>query len=262
MGPLAAWLIEALVGVSTKVVTLSLKKVGWETSTPVTVIEGEGCGEGRHWHALLDTESEGLTPASLALGNLCLEEVVKEEVLEARVLGVGILDVSEEAGTNNTATTPHERHATKVQVPTLLLTFSFHKHEALSIGDDLGGIKREADVLNHLSLGLWGEVGLGRNWAFEEARSGHALFLEGREAASEDSFADEGDRHADLEGTNGGPFTGSLLASTVKDVLNGWLASGILVCKDGRRDLNEIRVELTLSKRVQLRLRFECSFQG
>ncbi len=66
------------------------------------------------------------------------------------------------------------------------------QHEALRVGDDLGGQQRLADVFDE---GFLVAVELEFR-AGENLGRGHALFLHGAEAAGVDGFADQREGHA------------------------------------------------------------------
>lgn len=121
-------------------------------------------------------------------------------------------------------------------------TYSLHEHEALGVGDDLGGVKGLLKVGNEL-LAVAGEVGLG---ALELLAGASALALEGRKAAGEDSLADESHGLAHVEGVDGGPLAGTLLASRVEDLLEEGSAILVVVVHDVAGDLDEERVEHAL----------------
>ena len=120
-------------------------------------------------------------------------------------------------------------------------TYSLHEHEALGVGDDLGGVKGLLKVGNEL-LAVAGEVGLG---ALELLAGASALALEGRKAAGEDSLADESHGLAHVEGVDGGPLAGTLLASRVHDLLNDGDTVVVVLVHDVAGDLDQERVEDT-----------------
>lgn len=78
-----------LESVGTKVVTLSLEKVGRQVLGAVTIEEGQGGAECRHGNARLNSKGNNVSPARLSSVNSLVEEVVEEQVLEIRVLAVG-----------------------------------------------------------------------------------------------------------------------------------------------------------------------------
>ena len=120
-------------------------------------------------------------------------------------------------------------------------TYVLDEHEALSIGDDLGGIQGLLKVVDE-SLLVALELG-GR--ATEDGAGAATLILEGTEAARENSLTDQGDGHAKVKGVNGSPLAGTLLASLVEDLVNKGSAIVVVVVENIAGDLNEEGVQNT-----------------
>ena len=99
-----------------------------------------------------------------------------------------------------------------------MYTHVLDEHEALGVRDDLGGVESLLEVGEELLL-VTGEVW---RWASKLAAGAGALSLEGGEATGEDGLADESHRLAHVESVDGGPLAGTLLASSVEDLLNQW----------------------------------------
>jgi hypothetical protein len=106
----------------TEVVTLGLQKVGRQVLGPVTVVEGQGTGEGGGGETELYGLGDGTPPAGLGVCDGLLEEVVEEQVLEVGLGTVGLGDVSKEDGANDTTTAPHEGDGGVVELPLVLLS--------------------------------------------------------------------------------------------------------------------------------------------
>lgn len=123
-----------------------------------------------------------------------------------------------------------------------MFTYGLHEHEALGVGDDLGGVKGLLKVGDELLL-VTGEVGGG---ALELLAGADTLSLEGRKAAREDSLADESHGLAEVKSVDGGPLAGTLLASRVEDLLEEGSAILVVVVHDVAGDLNEERVKHAL----------------
>ena len=121
-------------------------------------------------------------------------------------------------------------------------TYSLHEHEALGVGDDLGGVKGLLKVGDELLL-VTGEV---RGGALELLAGAGTLGLEGGKAAREDSLADESYGLAEVKSVDGGPLAGTLLASRVEDLLEEGSAILVVVVHDVAGDLDEERVEHAL----------------
>ena len=122
------------------------------------------------------------------------------------------------------------------------ITYGLHEHEALSVGDDLGGVTGLLKVGDELLL-VTGEV---RGGALELLAGAGTLSLEGRKAAGEYGLADESHGLAEVKGVDGGPLAGTLLASRVHDLLEEGSAILVVVVHDVAGDLNEERVEHAL----------------
>lgn len=109
--------------------------------------------------------------------------------------------------------------------------------------NDLGSVKGLLEVINELLLVALEGFNLR---ASELLGSGNTLVLDGGQAASEDSLANESDGHAEVEGIDGCPLSGSLLTSNVSNLGDEGLAIVIVVAEDIAGDLNEEGVEHAL----------------
>ena len=74
----------------------------------------------------------------------------------------------------------------------------------------------------------------------------HSLFLDRREASSEDSLSNEGDGHTEVEGVDSGPLAGSLLSSHIEDLFDNGVSIGIVESENISRDFDQERVEDTV----------------
>lgn len=247
-------------GVGTEVVTLGLEHVGGEILGAVAVVEGQSGAEGGSGDTPDGALGDNVTPAVLGGVDGVVEEVVEEKVLKVGVAAVGVGDVLEEDGTDDAATAPHEGDLGLLELPAVVLgslrervslgwklescqiTYGLHEHEALGVGDDLGGVKGLLKVGDEL-LAVAGEV---RGGTLELLAGAGALGLEGRKAAREDSLANESHGLAHVKGVDGGPLAGTLLASRVEDLLEEGSAILVVVVHDVAGDLNEERVKHAL----------------
>ncbi len=209
-----------LKGVSTKVITLSLEKVGWKVLSTVTIEPRERSGETWGWETHLGSLSNDVSPSRLSLVDRVLEEVGEEQVLKVWVGAVRIGDVLEEDGADDAAASPHERDGWLVELPTVFLGSLLHQHETLSVGDNLGSVKCLLEVPEELLL-VAGEL-LGAAAVLEEGGGLGALLLDGGQTAGEDGLGDQGDWHTEIERVDGSPLSGSLLASRVEDFFDKW----------------------------------------
>ena len=114
-------------------------------------------------------------------------------------------------------------------------SYVLDEHEALSVGDDLGGVKGLLEVVDESSL-VTLELG-GRT--SKDLAGADTLILDSTEAAREDSLADKSDGHAEVEGVDGGPLASALLASLIKNLLEEGSAIVILELENVRCDLNQ-----------------------
>jgi hypothetical protein len=87
--------------------------------------------------------------------------------------------------------------------------------------------------------------------AAKNAAGTDTLVLDGREATREDSFTDKSDRHAEVEGVDGGPLSGTLLTGLVEDLLNKGCAIFVVVLEDITGDFNQEGVQDTLVPLVE-----------
>lgn len=167
--------------------------------------------------------------------NRFVEEIIEEQVLQVRVGAVRLGDILEEDRADDAATAPHERDLGLVELPAVVLGGVLDEHEALCVGDDLGGVEGLLEVVDKLLLVT---VEFGDIWSFEDAGCADTFGLERGEAASEDlvgslveyteprerlttySLTDQSDGHAEIEGIDGSPLSGTFLASRVQNLLN------------------------------------------
>lgn len=122
------------------------------------------------------------------------------------------------------------------------MSYLLDEHEALSVGDDLGGIQSLLEVIDE-SLLVTGELG-GR--AIEETAGTDTLVLDGAQATGENGLTDQGDGHAKVESVDGGPLAGTLLAGLVKDLLDEGSAVVVVEVENVTSDLDQERVQDTL----------------
>ena len=80
----------------------------------------------------------------------------------------------------------------------------------------------------------------------EDLGGGDALVLQRGEAAGEDALADQGERHAEVERGDHGPFAGALLSGGVEDLVDQRLAVVVLLGEDVGGDFDEVAVEFAL----------------
>lgn len=144
--------VQALVRVRSKVVSLSLQQVGRENSVSVSIKERQRRRDRRSRNSQKSALRNNVSPALRSLSHGLGEEGVKEQVLELGVLGVCGLDVAQEDRADNAASTPHKGNAGIVQVPAVLLGSLAHEHKALGVGNDLGSIEGLGNIVDELLL--------------------------------------------------------------------------------------------------------------
>lgn len=120
-------------------------------------------------------------------------------------------------------------------------TYVLDEHEALGVGDNLGSVQGLLKVVDE-SLLVALEL---RSRTAQDAAGAATLILESTEAAREDSLADQGDGHAEVQSVDGGPLAGTLLASLVEDLVNKGSAIVVVVVEDITSDLDQEGVKNT-----------------
>src|SRR5665647_2383979 len=234
--------VHPLVGVGAEEVPLGLEQVGGQPPRAVAVVEGQGRGEGRGGHPILDGMDHGAPPGRLVLDEHPGEEVVQQQVGDPRFLIVGLLDLAQEAAADDAAPPPHQGDAAEVQLPAVLLGRLPQQHVALGVGDDLGAIEGPAHLLYEGRPVVLGRV----SGPGQHPGRRHPLLLEGGEGAGEDRLADEGDGHPSIQGGDHRPLAGALLARGVQDLVHQGGAVLVLLGEDLAGDLDEVAVQLPL----------------
>jgi hypothetical protein len=121
-------------------------------------------------------------------------------------------------------------------------TYGLHQHETLGVGDDLRRVKPLFEVLEECST-VTAERWLG---AAENFLGTSTLVFDRRQATRKDGLANQGDRHAEIEGVDSSPLAGTLLTGGVEDLLNKWLAIIVGETEDISGDFNQEGVEDTI----------------
>jgi hypothetical protein len=120
---------------------------------------------------------------------------------------IGLCDITQEDGTDDTSTSPHERNPRIIQFPPIVLCSSPHEHKPLSIRDEFGGIER---LLEFIDKGPFVALETDVGGALEGFGGADTFVADGGEAACKDGFADEGYWLAEVEGVDCSPFSGAL----------------------------------------------------
>src|SRR6185295_5091662 len=88
------------------------------------------------------------TPGRQAVADGAGEVLVREQERQVRVALVRLGDAVQEAGPDDAATAPDAGHGAAVDVPAELRARRGDLVEALRVGDDLGRVQLEPDVLD------------------------------------------------------------------------------------------------------------------
>ena len=224
-------------------VALGLEQVGGQALAAVAVVVLQACGHAGSGNSVLHRHAKHVAPALLSLGEFAGEVGIEQDVGDGGVLVERLLDLAEEHAADDAAAPPHQGDAAVVQVPSVLLRGSAHQGIPLRIGNYLRGEEGLAEILQERGT----VPGVLRGFrAFEYLGCGHTLLLLCGEAAGEDGLADQCQRHSLVEGGDGGPFAGALLAGGVEDVVQHVAAVLILLREDVAGDLHEVAVEVAL----------------
>lgn len=124
-----------------KVIPLSLEEVGWQLFMSVTIIEGQSCGETGHGDAVLDSSADCSAPRLLTILHSITEERVQQQVLQLSVSVKRLFDFTQEDTSDDAASSPHQCDRAVVKGPAKLYGCLSQQHEALCVGDDLGGVE-------------------------------------------------------------------------------------------------------------------------
>jgi len=183
----------------------------------------------------------------LAPRRLILLIAAEKKLSSSRFSGAGVchktLDFPQELAANNASAAPHQRDAAKVQIPAMLLGRGLQQHIALRVRDDLGAVKRPPHILNK------GSSVANRSLArrpLQNLRRFYALFLQRRQAARKDRFADQSQRLTQIERADRRPLARALLAGRIQNLIDNRLAVFVLLGKDVPGNLDQVAVQFAL----------------
>lgn len=137
-----AFFIGALIGMSTKVITLSLDQISRQNRGTVAVVIGNCGRECRYRNTILYSISYNITQRLLIVISDLFEVRRQQEVSNASVLRISIGDLLQELRTNYAASAENLSDLTVVQIPVVFIRSSSQLGEALSIGDDFTEVQR------------------------------------------------------------------------------------------------------------------------
>lgn len=103
--------IDALIGMGAKEVALRLQDVGGAIGAAVTIVEGNGGGQGRSSNAAADSEHHGLAPAGFRCLDLGDEEGILQQAGRHRLAQETGFDVVEKAAADNTGSPARQSNA-------------------------------------------------------------------------------------------------------------------------------------------------------
>ncbi len=111
------FLVDSLIGVSTKVVALSLQQVGWQSLHPVTVVIAQSRAEGGDRNAQDRCRSHDRAPRLLGTLDRFLKERMQQQVFEVRILVESFFDVVQELSADDATATPQQCGSCRNRVP-------------------------------------------------------------------------------------------------------------------------------------------------
>lgn len=155
----------------------------------------------------------------------------------------GFLDVVEELRPDDAAATPDGGQVARRDVPAEFGAAGLDLVEALSVGHDLGGVQRLADVFGERG----GVGGLLAELARSQTAGGRALPHGSRESAGKHRFGDAGHRHTQVQRGLDGPTAGAFLLGPVHDDVDERFAGlGIGLPQHLGGDLDQVAVQIAI----------------
>jgi hypothetical protein len=137
---------------------------------------------------------------------------------------------------DDATTSPHLGDTAVVQVPSVFLGGLSEEDESLGVRDDLGGVQGLLEVIDELLLVAGEGLSLG---AGNGLGSSDSFVLDGGQASGKDGFTDQGDGATQVEGVDGGPLSGTLLAGLVEDLGDDGLSVVVVLSEDVSSDLDQ-----------------------
>lgn len=128
-----SFLVGTLIGVRTKVITLSLNQVSWQNCGTVAVVVGNCGRERRYRNTILHGIRHNITQRLLIVISDLFEVRRQQEVSNASVLRISIGDLLQELRTNDTASAENLSDLAVVKIPVVFIRSSSQLGEALSI---------------------------------------------------------------------------------------------------------------------------------
>ena len=148
-----AFLIDALEGVRTEEITLSLDQSGWQALCTQGIVVGERGRKYRCWQTQLGSGDDNATPWIDEIGKLTLEVRVQNQSRQLRIGVISFADTIQEFRTDDAAAAPNGREIAWVNIPVVLVRTSLDEVKALGVSNQLGSIKCAADVFDKVLAG-------------------------------------------------------------------------------------------------------------
>jgi hypothetical protein len=148
--------IGTLIGMRTKIITLSLNQVSWQNCRTVAVVVGNSSRESWYRNTILHGISNDITQRLLIFISNLFEVRCQQQVSNPRFCFISISDFLQELSTNDAASTEYLGDLTVVQIPVVFIRCSTQLREALSIGNDFTQIESTTNFLNKSALSLAG----------------------------------------------------------------------------------------------------------
>ena len=154
----------------------------------------------------------------------------------------GIMCCDRKLGIRNSAA-PHQRDASHVQVPAVLLGRGAQQHVTLRIADDLGAEQRPPHVLDELLPVAHIRLRLRPAQNFLRFQP---LVFERRQAARKHALADQCHRLPLVERADHRPLARALLSRRIQNLVHQRRPVVVLLGEDVARDLDQVAIQLAL----------------
>ena len=125
-----------------------LEQVGRQPGAAITVVIGQGRGEGRRGNAQPHGGGDHVSPGVLGLGRGLPEVRRQEQVLQLGIGVEGLLDPFQKHRADDAAAAPQQGDRSEGQRPLVLGGRGLHLHVALRIAHDLRCVQGLADLLD------------------------------------------------------------------------------------------------------------------
>ncbi len=107
-------------GMGAEIISLRLKKVGWQVFCSVPIVEAERSAESWSRDTPQSPFADNISPAGLCLVDGIGEELVKQQILKFGVFTICSCNVLQKNGSNDTSSSPHQRNGGLIEFPLVL----------------------------------------------------------------------------------------------------------------------------------------------